>query len=158
MANGRNYKDSVKAIAKDENLDTVLLERNETKVVGYTNGDVISEKGIYRLTATDKAGNCTIINFAVKDTIVIKSGELNGNNQIDIGDILLILRHLAQENDKKIYQKHSGWRFNEKQKIIADINRNGKIDIGDILILRRYMAAKNNKDVVNKHPNWLNIN
>ena len=158
VANGRNYKDSVKAIAKDENLDTVLLERNETKVVGYTNGDVISEKGIYRLTATDKAGNCTIINFAVKDTIVIKSGELNGNNQIDIGDILLILRHLAQENDKKIYQKHSGWRFNEKQKIIADINRNGKIDIGDILILRRYMAAKNNKDVVNKHPNWLNIN
>ena len=153
VENGKVYKESVTATATDANPGTLLLEKAGTKVEGYTNGKEIIEEGTYKLTATDKVGNTTIINFTIKYT----RGELNGNNQIDIGDVLLLLRHIAQTNSQKTQQKHPEWKLSEKRAIIGDINKNGTIDIGDVLKVRRYMAAKASKSVSDKHPDWLNI-
>ena len=123
-------------------------------VEGYTNGKEIIEEGNYQLTATDKAGNTVIANF----TIEYVRGDLNEDNQINIGDVLLILRHIAQSKSEETLQKHPEWKLSEKRVIIGDINKNGAIDIGDVLKLRRYIAAKNSKDISTKHPDWLNIN
>ena len=156
ITEGKTYKYGVKPIAKDDNPGTLLLEKDGIKVEGYTNGNLISENGNYKLTAVDKLGNTTKINFTIDNTIEDTKGELNENNQIDIGDVLIILRHIAQANDSKIYRRHTAWRLNEKRKNRADVNGNGKIDIGDILILSRFIAAKNSKEIANKHPDWLN--
>ena len=153
IENGIVYKDSVTTTATDANPGTLLLEKDGTKVEGYTNGKEIIEEGAYKLTATDKVGNTTIVNFTIKYT----RGEVNGNNQIDIGDVLLLLRHIAQSNSEKTQQKHPDWKLSNKKVIIGDFNRNNKIDIGDVLKLQRYMAAKASKSVSNKHPDWLNI-
>ena len=153
VENGKVYKDSVTPKATDANPGTLLLEKDGTKVEGYTNGKEILEEGTYKLTATDKVGNTTIVNFTIKYV----KGDLNENDQIDIGDVLLLLRHIAQSNSEKTLQKHPDWKLNEKRTFVGDINKNGTIDIGDVLKLRRYMAAKANKSVSNKHPDWLNI-
>ncbi|MBP3832225.1 MAG: dockerin type I repeat-containing protein, partial [Clostridia bacterium] len=146
-------KDSVTPKATDANPGTLLLEKDGTKVEGYTNGKEILEEGTYKLTATDKVGNTTIVNFTIKYV----KGDLNENDQIDIGDVLLLLRHIAQSNSEKTQQKHPDWKLNEKRTFVGDINKNGTIDIGDVLKLRRYMAAKASKSVSDKHPDWLNI-
>ena len=87
----------------------------------------------------------------------MKISDLNENGQIDIGDILLMLRHIAQSNREEVQQKHQQWKLSTQKVSDGDINKNGTIDIGDVLKLRRYMAAKANKSVSDKHPDWLNI-
>ena len=69
--------------------------------------------------------------------------DLNENNEIDVWDILLLLRHIAQSNNSNIKEKHPDWELSEEKKKIGDLNKNGIIDIGDILKLKRYMAAIN---------------
>ena len=54
VENGKVYKESVIATATDANPGTLLLEKDGTKVEGYTNGKEILEEGTYKLTATDK--------------------------------------------------------------------------------------------------------
>ena len=83
--------------------------------------------------------------------------DLNENNMIDIGDLILLLRHMAQANSNKVLQKHPGWKLSDKKVTIGDINKNGTIDIGDILKVRRYMAASASQKVADKHPDWLNL-
>ncbi len=70
VENGQTYNRSVTPLAMDENLDTVELYKDGEKVVGYRNGDTISQDGYYRIVAKDKAGNVTDISFVLK-----KAGE-----------------------------------------------------------------------------------
>ena len=149
----KTYKGSVTAIATDDNPGALALEKDGVRVEGYTNGKEIIEEGTYRLIATDKAGNTTIVNF----TIEYLKSDLNENNQIDIGDLLLLLRHIAQANSEKVQSIHPQWKLSNQKIVIGDINKNGTIDIGDVLKLRRYMAAKASQKVADKHPDWLNI-
>ena len=87
----------------------------------------------------------------------MKNADLNENNMIDIGDLLLLLRHMAQANSGKVQSKHPQWKLSDQKVLIGDINKNGTIDIGDVLKVRRYMAAKASQKVADKHPDWLNI-
>ena len=153
VENGKTYKGSVTATVTDDNPGTLVLEKDGIKVEGYTNGKEIIEEGTYRLTATDKAGNTTIVNF----TVEYMKSDLNENNQIDIGDLLLLLRHMAQANSEKVQNKHPQWKLSNQKILVGDINKNGTIDIGDVLKVRRYMAAKASQKVADKHPDWLNI-
>ena len=62
---------------------------------------------------------------------------------------MLLLRHIAQENNKDISQKHTEWKLSNSKIEIGDVNKNGKVDIGDIIILLRYIAAKNSEKTMN---------
>ena len=154
VENGKNYKDSVKITATDENLKTMLLEKDQLYVKEYISGKEIIEEGKYKFTAIDKTGNTAEVNFTIKYI----RGELNEDNKIDNGDTLMLLRYLAYNSSKKVAEKYQYWNFNEKKKIIGDVNRDGKIDTGDVLTLQRYQAAKSSKKIEEKHPSWLNIN
>ena len=74
-----------------------------------------------------------------------------------MGDVLILLRHIAQEKNKKISQKHPNWKLDDKKLVSGDINKNNKIDVGDILVIQRYIAASKSKNIADKHPQWLNI-
>ena len=82
-------------------------------------------------------------------------GDLNDNNQIDLGDLLLMHRHISQSNSTLVKQEHPDWEMSNDDIIIGDINKNGIIDIGDILKLQRYISASNNEQVAFNHPDWL---
>ena len=86
-----------------------------------------------------------------------KIGDVNENSKIDIGDILLIKRHMAYTNSTIVANKHTDWKLSDEKTKIGDINKNGKIDIGDILKLQRYISASNSKEVAEKHKEWLNL-
>lgn len=63
----------VLAFVNDKNLKSVSLNKEE-----YENGTLICEDGNYALTAVDKAGNETVINFVVDRTYPIVS--INGED------------------------------------------------------------------------------
>ena len=154
VENENSYNDSVTITVIDGNIGTIILEKDGTKIEGYANGKEIIEEGTYRLTATDKAGNATIVSFIIK----YNRGDIDINNNIDTGDVLALLRYIAQNTSKNVAERHPDWNFNEKNKIIGDVNKNGIIDTGDVLTLQRYQAAKSSKTIAEKHPEWLNIN
>ena len=154
VENENSYNDSVTITVIDGNIGTIILEKDGTKIEGYANGKEIIEEGTYRLTASDKAGNATIVSFIIK----YNRGDIDINNNIDTGDVLALLRYIAQNTSKNVAERHPDWNFNEKNKIIGDVNKNGIIDTGDVLTLQRYQAAKSSKTIAEKHPEWLNIN
>ncbi len=63
---GKTYKQSVKPIITEANLDTIVLTKDKVKVENYKNNDIISSKGQYKLTVTDKAGNKIEVSFTVE--------------------------------------------------------------------------------------------
>lgn len=62
---GKTYTQSVRPKITDVNLDTIELTKDGVKVSGYKNNDTISENGQYKLSATDKVGNKTEVNFTI---------------------------------------------------------------------------------------------
>ena len=114
------------------------------------------------ITIKDLVGNetkqtITINNIDKTPEQVKKVGDVNENNKIDIGDILLLKRYIAYTNSTTVANKHSNWKISDEKIKIGDINKNGKIDIGDILKLQRYISASNSKEVAQKHKDWLNL-
>ncbi len=65
VRDGTTYGTEVTPRIEDENLASVILTRNGNVVENYQNGDTISENGTYVLTATDEAGNRTVIEFVI---------------------------------------------------------------------------------------------
>lgn len=66
VTNGQTYdQQSVTPNITDDNLDIVTLTRDGTPVSNYTNGQAITVNGEYVLTARDKAGNETRIEFTI---------------------------------------------------------------------------------------------
>lgn len=68
VTDGQTYDQSVTPNITDDNLDTVTLTRDGTPVSNYTSGQAITVNGEYVLTARDKAGNETSIEFTIAKT------------------------------------------------------------------------------------------
>ena len=128
---------------------------NDKKVLTKTYTSNTSENVMIK----DLGGNSTVVSIVINNiqNEEIKKGDLNKNGKIDIGDILLLQRHIAQSNSTDVANNHPSWRLSEEDIRKADFNGNGKVDIGDILILQRYIAATNSDNVSSKHPTWLEI-
>ena len=69
VEDGHIYNDTVKPIVTDENLESIVLTRNDEVVENYQNDTYIEGEGIFVLTAKDKAGNQTSISFIIDCTI-----------------------------------------------------------------------------------------
>ena len=65
VRDGVTYGTEVTPRIEDENLASVTLTRDGSVVKDYQNGDTISENGTYVLTATDEAGNQTVVEFVI---------------------------------------------------------------------------------------------
>ena len=158
---------------KYTSIDGVLYNKDKTELIYYPNGKKDASFAIPSSITT--IGNNAFSNYegviickrnseahryAESEKIgylLMKDIDLNENNQVDIGDILLMLRHISQNNSSEVLNKHPQWKLSDRNVIYGDINKNGTIDIGDVLKVRRYMAAKASKSVSDKHPDWLNI-
>lgn len=132
----------------------------------YTSGSTTNPKkneaGIYTIQWYVHSTNPNYSDVSGYNYIIIEerpkaTGDMNENNGIDLGDILALLRHIAQANSQNVHQKHPQWELNKQMILIGDVNKNGTIDLGDVLKLRRFIAAKNSASVATKHPSWLTI-
>lgn len=109
------------------------------------------------ITNTNTNANTNTSTESGTETTDTMYGDLNKNKRIDIGDLLKLKRHIAQENDKSVAQKYSDWKLSNEEITIGDVNNNGRIDIGDILKIQRYIAAQNSAEVKAKHPDWAKL-
>ena len=82
------YNNAVTPVAKDENLDTIELSKDEEIVENYKNNMEISDEGKYELVAKDKAGNTTTVTFTIDKTAPeIETDE----SETDDGNIELVI-------------------------------------------------------------------
>ena len=135
-----------------QQVDNWILS-NDKKELTKTYTENVDEIVIVK----DLAGNSTEVKIVISNIKKPSKGDLNENEQIDLGDILILQRHIAQTNSSEVASKHLDWKLSEEKIRKADLNNNGKVDIGDILILQRYIAANNDNDIAAKHPAWLEI-
>ncbi len=95
------YLQAVTPTIQDDNLLQVLLTKDGNVVKDYQNGDTITANGKYVLTATDKAGNQTIITF----TIAIEAEKPDTNTTVDTN---LITNHETMQNKQNAENMASG--------------------------------------------------
>ena len=67
---------------------------------------------------------------AIDDTKLYKNGDLNGDGQLSVGDLILMNRYI-----------HGTYSFNEKQFKSADLNGDGNADIFDVIEFRKRILA-----------------
>ena len=68
---------------------------------------------------------------ALDDTAIYKDGDLNGDGELSVGDLILMNRYI-----------HGTYSFNEKQFKSADLNGDGNADIFDMVELRKLIIQK----------------
>ena len=156
VINGKIYLDTVKPIITDDNIQSVeVLFNNE--VIQYEIGMEFSTEGIYNITATDKAGNITKVEFyivedATQDYVIRDNYILNVRQQTTVEkfenkfnitegeeyDIIRDTTHLTSivaTGDTLILDNGARYTI-----IVAgDINGDGRVANYDLSALRRYI-------------------
>ena len=158
VINGKIYLDTVKPIITDDNIQSVeVLFNNE--VIQYEIGMEFSTEGIYNITATDKAGNITKVEFyivedATQDYVIRDNYILNVRQQTTVEkfenkfnitegeeyDIIRDTTHLTSNSivatgDTLILDNGARYTI-----IVAgDINGDGRVANYDLSALRRYI-------------------
>ena len=91
------------------------------------------------------------------DNLKYNIGNINGDEEINLKDLLKLRRYIAVSINSTLLQSHQGWELNDTEKTMADINGDEKIDLMDILTLRRYLAASKNSSIAQNHPEWMRM-
>ena len=155
---------STEELTEESVIVTVTADEEVQDVSGWTklsDGKTLTKEYTENvdedITIKDLVGNEKIVNIKIENIGTEIKGDLNDNAQIDIGDLLVIYRYLAYNNNTEVAQNHPEWNLTTEKMIQGDLNNNNLIDIGDSLKIQRYIAASNSEEVALKHPNWLDI-
>ena len=70
-------------------------------------------------------------------------GDVNGNGTVDIGDVLMVRRHIAASKDAQTYEKHRDWILTGQAALFADVTRDNIISDADLLRIERHIAVIN---------------
>ena len=162
------YIDKVTPKIYDENLNEIKLILNEEEILNYKSGTELKEEGFYELTAIDKAGNETRIQFQIivnkEDDYKIKDNKIKNidkkttkKNFVD--KLNLKIPYEIYRNDQKIEENNiicTGDKLvtqtgEEYILIVAgDLNRDGDVNIKDMVKMRIYLLEENNIDEIEK--------
>lgn len=166
VENVRLYMDKATPIIADENLKGVKLYLNSHEVENYTSGIELTEEGFYKIIAIDNAGNETITEFAIMESMdreyKIKDNYIlnikNNTNKSDFDKNLKmpikyeIFRdeNKLTENDKIATGDLLITDGGERYTLIVngDMNKDGYVNIKDVIKLRKYLLERNNIDEV----------
>lgn len=171
VENGQTYYTDQKIAPKatDTNLKEVTLYLNNVKV-NYKNGQTINVEGIYKLTATDKAGNATTMQFQVRerpeskykvDGKIIKQIKYNTSKEEFDKNIGIIKDYKITRNNGKTELKQtdiiasgdilttsSGVKYTLI--VAGDITKDGQVTVDDFTRMRQYLLGLRKLDEVEK--------
>lgn len=163
VVNNEIYITEVAPIIEDENLEHIQLMLNGQVVEGFKSGDTISEQGEYILTAKDKVGNCTEIqfyiildNYKIVDNRIMNIKQQTSIKQFNITikieniDSYEILRNdEVLENDDTICTGDI-LKTNQGQEytliVAGDIDKDGRVSVNDYSMLRLYILRLKDLD------------
>ncbi len=154
VINSKIYVGNVSFKVSDDNLEKLELKFNDN-IIEYTSGQKLTEEGIYHITATDKAGNITELEFyiveKVTDDYIIKDNYLlnikPNTNMTDFiskfaitGDYEItrngeLLKQSAIMATGDILKLENGQEYTII--VAGDINKDGKVTVFDYTTLRR---------------------
>ncbi|MBR6506795.1 MAG: dockerin type I repeat-containing protein [Clostridia bacterium] len=115
-------------ITVDELKALVNLYADNADYIDIALGDNLSGSSLVpngtKLLAT--AGNEFTDEVDTVEYTVIVLGDINGNGTVEVGDAVLITRHLVYDQELSVVQK-----------LAADTSNNGRIDVGDAVRITR---------------------
>ncbi len=79
---------------------------------------------------TYKNGKCIVCGQKDSGTSTVKTGDINGDNKINVADYALVKRYVLRT-----------FTMNEEQKKVADVTGDGRINIADYTILKRFVMG-----------------
>ena len=128
----KTYKsgETVIPASTDADIDSVELVKDGVKVEDYTTlGEIKAGDGKYTLTVTDKAGNSTVINFAI-DTVV-EGVDVITSNKGNATKENVIVTITAKEK----LQEVAGWTLSEDKMSMTKVyTDNTAVDGEDVVI------------------------
>ena len=104
---GEYYQDGDTVLIEDVNLDTIVVTLNGEEISFVNDETVLSEEGIYVITATDKAGNKTIVTFTIDRTAPIINVEYSSDGTELVEKVTVTIT----SNEK--LQGLQGWTLSE---------------------------------------------
>ena len=111
---------------KDGTILTLQFKIDENAVAGdeyeiKLESDGIQDMNVNSVNVTIENGTVSVVDYL--------PGDLNGDNKVNSGDIILLRRHVAGGYEQTINEA------------ACDVNNDGKKNSGDIILVRRYVAG-----------------
>lgn len=160
------YTEPVKITVSDENIDNITFNKNGQHI-GFTNGDIITDEGEYKIVATDKAKNETTYMFTyinlndskyeVIDNKYIINIEPNTTVEQFLNNIQMDLICSIENGNKQLGEKEkisTGTIMkiaNDKTYtliVTGDVTGDGNINIADLVKLNLYSIGKINLEKI----------
>lgn len=168
VENEKLYTTSVRPIITDDNLLSVELIANGQVDNEFKSNTSITEEGIYKLTATDKAGNKTSVSFQIMEQTdedyiitdeIIKNITTNTTQKEFEDKVNIKLDYEIYRNDQKleedaiiatgdILRTENGQEYTLI--VAGDVNKDGIVNIRDIVQMRKYLLTRDNFDDISK--------
>ena len=169
VQNGQTYYTEQKIAPKatDQNLQNVDLYLNNVKV-DYQNGQVIQVEGIYRLVATDKAGNSVTVQFQVmkkpESKYKIENNSIKGiqynttkdqfDKNVGLTESYTITRNSSSLKQTDIIASGDILTTKSGKKytliVAGDLTKDGKVTVDDFTRMRLYLLGLRKLDDVEK--------
>ena len=150
------YVNTAKPVVKDENIASIFIRLNDTNIE-YYDGIVLKDEGTYNITAMDKAGNTSTIEFYVVDEnpdgYIIKDSYIM--NVWQKTTVTQFREKLGLDIDYKIKRKDTELKETDIVAtgdivelplgidctiiVAGDINGNGEVTVYDLSMLRNYI-------------------
>ena len=159
VEDGKIYINSAKPIIEDENISSIFIRFNDT-TIAYYEGIILQDEGTYNITAMDKAGNTSVMEFYVVDEN--PDGYIINNNYIQNVWQKTTVKEFKEEFrlNANYTIKRSGSELHENDYVATgdtielsagisytivvagDINNDGKVTVYDLSKLRRYILKQ----------------
>lgn len=159
VEDGKIYINSAKPIIEDENISSIFIRFNDT-TIAYYEGIILQYEGTYNITAMDKAGNTSVMEFYVVDEN--PDGYIINNNYIQNVWQKTTVKEFKEEFrlNANYTIKRSGSELHENDYVATgdtielsagisytivvagDINNDGKVTVYDLSKLRRYILKQ----------------
>lgn len=173
---GQVYENTVKPIVEDDNLETIRLIQDGRLIENYINKTELTEEGVYRIEAEDKAGNKTIVNFEIIENIskdyIIKEEQIENiqvnttveefRKKLQIESYYTIIRQEQTLNEKSIIQTGDILQLENGTQypliVRGDIDKDGKSTIRDLLLLKQHVNEESTLEDIQKIAGDIDLN
>ena len=154
----------------------IRLIQDGRLIENYINKTELTEEGVYRIEAEDKAGNKTIVNFEIIENIskdyIIKEEQIENiqvnttveefRKKLQIESYYTIIRQEQTLNEKSIIQTGDILQLENGTQypliVRGDIDKDGKSTIRDLLLLKQHVNEESTLEDIQKIAGDIDLN